>query len=59
MDVFALQRMRFDGQALVEDPPRQVTTGRTIRDPKDPEFSNPETYHFDLNSEELVVPWES
>jgi len=58
MDVFTMQRMAFNGQEMAEEPPRSEYTGRTIRDPKDPEFLEPERYTFELMSESLVVPWE-
>lgn len=50
MDNFPLQRMVFNGVEMVEEPPRQESTGRTVRDPKDPEYVQREPTYLDLNS---------
>ena len=51
MDTFPLHRMAFDSVNMVNEPPFQSDTGRTIRDLKDPEYITPEVTYLDLNSE--------
>lgn len=57
MDTFPLQRMTFNGKEMVTDPPFSEKTGYTTRDPKDPEYVEPERILIDLNSEN-ALPWE-